>query len=356
MSTKEHPDFKIVSPMDMKQTKPAMMRAPKFVFAKWLVNTFSSCSERDPPSSTKTIHIRHITIGPSHYCEKARWALDMAEDDPNNPIYYTEDSHPSGFNAFPTLEASHGKASVTPMLVYPDSSVLYKSDEILRRLLPEHMYPKGLESKIEQFEEEIGIRLGANIRCHAYYYILQQKDLAVRILSVGSSSIEKLACWAFLDQGISAKVKKLLNVSEENAQATEVELVQLFKELSEQLSASSKPLEDTYLMDTATESYGYTAADLTFAALAHVYIRPPCMKPITLIDVEDMPPAIRKLADQLRETPAGHLRIYREHRPKNPKDGLVYIRTSNRDEWPIGTKFCCGAVFLTILLRVLGTI
>jgi len=90
-------------PMDTKPMSASSIRYGPLGVARVIVGLFSCTSERDPPSQHKTEHLRLITIAQSHFCEKARWALDLLENDPDFPIYYTEDGHPPAFVAFETL-------------------------------------------------------------------------------------------------------------------------------------------------------------------------------------------------------------------------------------------------------------
>src|SRR4051812_2949036 len=91
--------------------------------------------------------LRLITIPISHYCEKARWALERVG------IPYREERHVQGIHQ---LAARHAGGGITvPVLVTPDG-VLRESAEILawvdKRTPPEHrLFPAepGARSEVE---------------------------------------------------------------------------------------------------------------------------------------------------------------------------------------------------------------
>ena len=66
--------------------------------------------------------LRLVTIPISHYCEKARWALERAG------IPYREERHVQGIHRFASRRA--GGVGTTPVLVTPEGS-LGESEEIL---------------------------------------------------------------------------------------------------------------------------------------------------------------------------------------------------------------------------------
>jgi glutathione S-transferase len=66
--------------------------------------------------------LRLVTIPISHYCEKARWALERAG------LPYREERHVQGIHRFASRRAGGG--GTTPVLVTPEGS-LGESEEIL---------------------------------------------------------------------------------------------------------------------------------------------------------------------------------------------------------------------------------
>ena len=89
-------------------------------------------------------------------------------------------------------------------------------------------------------------------------------------------------------------------------------------------------------MDTREKSYGFTAADLSFAALASPLIRPPELANFAVPDKE-LPPRLLEFADEMRATVAGQhvLKIYAKHRLTDG-ESVVTVKGVNRDRipWP----------------------
>jgi hypothetical protein len=75
----------LIIPMDTKTVPAKFLKQRPFAIAGWLLKHFQTV---EPPATDGTL--RFITIGLSHYCEKARWALDQSG------ILYKEDAHPPG--------------------------------------------------------------------------------------------------------------------------------------------------------------------------------------------------------------------------------------------------------------------
>ena len=98
---------------------------------------------------------RLITIPISHYCEKARWALELAE------IEYVESAHLQLLHYWPAWRAGGGRT--VPVLVTRDE-VLTESRDILlwanQRLPAEKsLYPKdpALRAEVEQLERRFAL-------------------------------------------------------------------------------------------------------------------------------------------------------------------------------------------------------
>src|SRR5207237_1280936 len=96
-------------------------------------------SRRAAPAARRACAVlRLITIPISHYCEKARWALEHAG------LGYREERHVQGFHRLAARRAGGGRT--VPVLVAPDH-VIPESEQIVawaddrlppeRRLLPD---------------------------------------------------------------------------------------------------------------------------------------------------------------------------------------------------------------------------
>lgn len=322
-------------------------------FAKSMIGLFSTVRQRSPPKSEKTKHIRLITISASHFCEKVRWVLDHVEARDDNPYYYTEDSHPPAFQSYETLKVSDHEASITPMIIFENETgkkeLLYDSATILQQFMPE-LYPEEIKSQIEEIEADLGKRLGASLRCYTYYYILGDiKRYKKGMVQLNAdprkvSKAENFFFGAFLDKGLGDGIRNALDVNEATARGSEAALRSVFAEYSKKLEESG----GEYLLDTKDMSYGFTAADLTLAALSFPYMSPPEME---LWNVDDglMPDEVVAMKKELRATTAGKhaLKIYKKHRlPTStdskdsssentpPAGGVVTLKSENRNKYP----------------------
>ena len=304
--------------MDLRPTR--RVKGPLAV-AKRIVDLFYAPGELPPPSPAHTVHLRLVTISVSHYCEKARWGLELLKP----PYYYTEDAHAPGLH---TLFSVIDEKSATPLVILPDGSQLRGSDTILRSLLPS-LYPEEIRDKIEAFEEECGRRVGATLRCHAYHILLQHPDLLVQHACRIVPSIERTLFQKMLPNGAEKIMRKSMTIDESSAEISAQELRAYFAEISDRLKPGQQ-----YLMDTKDKSYGFTAADLTFAALAQPYLNPPELSDVGLA-VDAWPSELRAMADELKATKAGAfaLEIYRKHRPT--VNGKAPLRTKEIHKRPL---------------------
>ena len=127
--------------------------------------------------------LRLITIPISHYCEKARWALERVA------IPYREERHVQGIHRLAARRAGGG--STVPVLVTPDRAI-GESHEILAWVdeytPPEHrLFPEESETRREverlcrRFDEELGPR-GRRL---LYVHMLAQRQLVLRFNNTG---------------------------------------------------------------------------------------------------------------------------------------------------------------------------
>ena len=109
---------------------------------------------------------RLVTIPISHFCEKARWALDRAGVD------YVEQRHLQVIHVFAARRAGGGRT--VPVLVTADGRVLPESSDILRwadaRVAAERrLYPDGaLGAEAAAFEHRLDEGFGPDGRLWMY--------------------------------------------------------------------------------------------------------------------------------------------------------------------------------------------
>jgi glutathione S-transferase len=299
---------------DIRQTKSFSKAPTPIKVAKGLCDILQIAGKRASPSTLKKDHIRLITIGPSHYCEKARWGLDLIDNDPDSLLYYTEDAHPPMFHSFASVAASEDGKSMVPMTVPEDASqpVLHDSTKILKQYCP-FLYPDCCVKEIDEMEGDLDRRLGPTVRVMIYYSFFQSSDYdnaLVELMSRNTSKIESLLMDKMLNQGLKKGLKAVMKINDESAQISEKAIRQVFDEYSDKLSDGR-----SYLCDTAQNEAGFTAADLTLAALASPLLMPKELIPIQL-QPEKLPANLVSLRQELRDTLAGQhvLSIYHKHR------------------------------------------
>lgn len=243
-----------------------------------------------------------ITIPPSHYCEKARWALDYAS------IPYREERHPPLFHLRATKLVGRGRS--TPVLVTGDE-VLSDSTDILLYLDAHHVdgwrpYPTDPELRIEtkRLEDLFDIRLGPHTRRLAYYYLLQHKQLFLDSVLAGVGPTESALFRAFRPV-IKLLMRRGMNITAESADRSLDYVRTVFGSVDELLADGR-----SFLVGDL-----FSAADLTFAALAAPVLLPRNYGS-RLPTLDDVPTELLATIDEFRASTAGAfaLRIYRDHR------------------------------------------
>jgi hypothetical protein len=79
-------------------------------------------------------------------------------------------------------------------------------------------------------------------------------------------------------------------------------------------------------------SYGFSAADLTLAALAAPLLQPNCYNATFGVSTDRLPPDLQSLQAELRKTVAGQhaMKMYEKHRPT--VNGSVLFKSSSRKD------------------------
>ena len=243
-----------------------------------------------------------ITIPISHYCEKARWALDRAG------IAYREERHVQGIHQLAARRAGGGKT--VPVLVTPDG-VLAQSADILAwvdertpadaRLLPGEPAARAeVEALCRRFDEELGPRG----RRFMYVHMLEHRELMLEFNNAGVPRWEDRAirvAWPLVGRFAARELDIRPGIELEDEPAVWRELDHVA-----QLLSDGRP----HLCGER-----FSAADLTFAALAAPAVVPPEYT-VALPQPDALPPPIAAFVERAREHPAGRyaLELFRHHR------------------------------------------
>jgi glutathione S-transferase len=246
--------------------------------------------------------LRLITIPISHYCEKARWALERAQ------IPYREERHVQGVHRIAARRAGGGKT--VPVLVTPDGA-LGESEKILvwvdERTPPEQrLFPAepAERAEVERLCRRLDERLGPTGRRLMYTHMLAQRELMLRFNNEGVPRWEDRLLrigWPVIVRWARRELDIRPGIEVEDEAAVWEE----FDHVAELLSHNREYL--------CGDSFG--AADLTFAALSAAVVVPPVYG-VPLPQPELLPPHTATLVQRARDHPAGRyaLKLFAERR------------------------------------------
>jgi glutathione S-transferase len=243
-----------------------------------------------------------ITIPISHYCEKARWALDRAG------IEFRERAHLQIIHWLPVARAGGNKTA--PVLLWGER-VFAESAEIVaavdaeappgRRLYPEDA---AAAAEIRSLEREFDDRLGPEGRRWMYNSMRGRRDLAVAYGCTGVPAWQRRAL-PFAYPLAARIIDRYLDVTPEAAARSEAEVRAIFDDVAQRLADGR-----SYLCGER-----FSAADLTFSALAASVLMPPEYG-VPLPQPDELPLAMAATVRELRAHPAGAhaLKMFREER------------------------------------------
>jgi len=263
--------------------------------------------------------LRLVTIPISHYCEKARWALDRAG------VVYREERHIQGVHQIVARRAGGGRT--VPVLVTPDQ-VLAESADILvwadERTPPdERLFPEEPEARAEV--EALCVRfdevLGPSGRRLMYVLMLPERELMLSFNNAGVPRWEDRfirVAWPVITKFAARElgIKPGIEREDEGIVWREFDFV------AELLSDGRR-----YLCGER-----FSAADLTFASLAGPAVVPPEYA-VELPQPDVLPSVAKALVERARDHPAGRhaLKLFRDHRaPRRPESGPARDRGRRR--------------------------
>jgi glutathione S-transferase len=238
-----------------------------------------------------------ITIPISHYCEKARWALDRAG------VPYRERAHLQVVHWFHVKRAGGGWTA--PVLAC-GSTVLSESADIVAWADARGglgLYPSDAP-EVRELERSFDERLGPHGRRWMYDSIRGDNSLVGKYGLAGVPAWERRAVPIAFPL-VRRVIDRYFKITPESA-ARSLEISrEVFDSVGERLS-DGRP----YLAGER-----FTAADLTFAALSAPLLVPPEYG-VPLPQPEELPDAMAAVIRELRAHPAGvfALGLYRRER------------------------------------------
>lgn len=247
------------------------------------------------------MQLKLLTIPFSHYCEKARWALDLTR------LPYFEEGHLPIVHAL--YNRKYGAGSTVPALV-TEKGVLCDSDDILQFAYRHgiHLYPKPLMNEIRSWEARFNQVLGPKTRLWAYSHLLQAPELILQMMEVCPRH-ERVLIKPFIGS-VTQLIKKQYGIREGSSEYALREIQALWDQTDRLLSDGR-----AYLVGQS-----FSAADLTLAALGGIMLLP-AEYAFPYPELEQLPPAMAETIEHFRQSPTGkHIqKVYRQHRPFNQR-------------------------------------
>jgi glutathione S-transferase len=245
---------------------------------------------------------RLITIPPSHFCEKARWALDRYG------VPYVEQCHPPILHYLATRRAGGGRTA--PVLV-TDVGVFADSTDILgfvdgRFAKDGGLYPAENQQRREvmELEELFDTKLGPHTRRVAYFHLLPHRRLLLDSVLHHASGRDSAVFRGSLPL-MRLLLRRGMRITPDGATRSLDRVREVFDTVAQRLAEGRR-----YLV-----AERFTAADLTFAALASPVLLPRGFG-APLPSLAELPASVLPLIEEMRGTDAGDFaqRLYRDER------------------------------------------
>ncbi len=238
----------------------------------------------------------------SHFCEKARWALDRAGPE------YREEFH---LPVFSGLAARRAVGTSTVPALVADDVRLGESNDIVRWVdaqLPASMrwlsIEGGEQSELDALVARFDLELGPHVRRWCFDQVLSERDLVLGFFEERGPAWERRAlAWTYpLAAGF---LKRALKITPESVGRSSQKIDACLADVEARLADGRRYLVGERL----------TAADIGLA----VFLAPiamPAEHPADYVTYASVPETYRRRCDELRARPAGQhaLRMYAEHR------------------------------------------
>jgi glutathione S-transferase len=146
-----------------------------------------SSSAREKAMDKKALF---VTIPFSHYCEKARWAMDRVG------FLYHEGTHLPGFHIL--ANALRGSGAAVPYFKI-GSFVVQDSTDILQYIdaavsATSRLYPseQALRRECDDLEELCDSKLGPATRQLWFFHVLRDRDYSLRVMRLSGPRLERM--------------------------------------------------------------------------------------------------------------------------------------------------------------------
>lgn len=254
---------------------------------------------RSSPMSQAAEH-DFVTICISHYCEKARWALDLGGLDYAErgymPMLHFAGVGLRGRGAADSISSPFS----TPKLRHRDGRRWTSSSDIARYAMPSLFEDPDADA----FDRDISERFGAHTRRIVYWFTLDDTPRLVELARRNVSPAQTRLFSALVPMG-SRIMKRSLGVSAEGYRRSVAATEAVCDRVESMLEDGRE-----YLVGDQ-----FSIADLTFASLLAVLVSPREYG-AHLFSVDELDGEFREVVEQYRARPAGQfaLRMFRDHR------------------------------------------
>lgn len=231
-----------------------------------------------------------VTIPLSHFCEKARWGLDRSGlaymERPYAPVLHRAEVMPRGSTTVPVLLLGSRRniAGSTAILEHCDDhgsgTALFPEDPAVR---------EEVRELVARFDK----RLGPPLRAWLYSWALEDRDRLRPYVLLGLPSVQHRVVSATLP-GIQRILRIALRITSETHATCSAKVDGELEFVSDLLSDGRRFLVGDQ----------FTAADLTFAALAGSGVSAPGYGG-TSVRLPDDPPDLTPQIEAWKATPAG---------------------------------------------------
>jgi glutathione S-transferase len=257
---------------------------------------------------------RFITIRPSHYNEKARWALDRFGhayvEEPWMPLLHMLGSgRELVWRRGGQADAVSSRFS-TPILITEDRTLTDSSAIVGFAASHEAADPSQTlhwSTEVIDLDRHYSGRFGADTRRLAYFYLLPERELLEQLAHRSVGPVQARA-WIALLPGIRKALIEKLGVHPDKALRARERIRAEFAAVDERLADGRR-----YLAGDR-----FSAADLSFAALGSlsVMVSPAEGYGAWLPSLDEVPSEAAAFARELRATRAGEfiLRMFAEER------------------------------------------
>lgn len=234
----------------------------------------------------------------SHYCEKARWALDY-----KGLSYETVNLLPG--THIKTIRQLADKSSV-PVLDH-DGHIIQGSASIISYLdetFPDRPLTPADPDQREQalaWEKRLDDQAGIAVRCYCYHYLLKKPDLVVPLLAAQKPMVYRWGMrlgFSRLEEGM----RQWMKINDRTAARAQVTMEKLLGELAEAYRQSSFLVGDRF-----------SRADLAAAALFSPMFQPP-QYPVPWPDPKKLPADMQWWLDKHRDQLQPLEAMYRDYR------------------------------------------